>query len=143
MKKRRTITLAICLALVFAFAANTLAATDSFSFRGSCTKTFITSGTLSNGDSGTWSQFRVTPNELYYTGSPSYSYAYARPQGPDGTLYASKKTVSLGTTTYYTPNNSGAAASSVKVKFYNTNYELNNSSSCTLTIGGTISGTYA
>lgn len=140
--KKKIMTIIAVFVLVFAFATSALAANPYSYSSSSCYKTFITSGSLTKSTSQTWTRFTVAVGSLTYTGT-QFSYLYARPQGTDGTLYASKKTVSSGGSSNFTPNTSGSSANTVKVKIYNADYEENSIETNKMTTSGSVSGLYS
>ena len=130
------------------------AATSAQDVNGSCKKTFVSSKSLTiNSSYGSlpWISFFFMPTaEIAYTDTGSYStptysghaYAYARPQGTDGTMYGTQFKVYNGHTTAWIPNSSGASASTIKFKFYNALYNDYNYTTSTMTIEGIMYGIY-
>lgn len=99
---------------------------SSFTADGYCYTTFIADGELSKNSSQTWYRFKAEPQSITYMPSgSSYSNAYARPQGLDGTLYGTQFSIYCGHETKWIPNNSGKSANKVKFKFYNAENQNN------------------
>lgn len=140
MKTRKILAAFLCILLVFAYTTSALAATTYYEFEGSCKKNFVTSGYLSKSTSQTWTQFSVYISRFVYTGDYDFIYLYARPQGTDGTVFATQYLVYHAATKNFTPNSSGSVANSVKMKIYNPAYQEYGNTSTTLTAKGNTQG---
>lgn len=143
--KKRILGFVITMALLLITTPTFASASQSTTW-GTCHKAYITSATLQN-TTGGWTSFEFLPYnsnktiQYFDTGSipiPMYNgqtYAYARPQGEDGTLYGTAFKVYRYHLTTWTPNNSGSNASTAKFKVYNAIYAENNSiTTTTMTI---------
>ena len=129
----------VCFVLIFVFAGSALAAYP-LNFYGTATTTFISTSAMTKSSSNTWTKYYVRLSRLSYTGPATYSYAWARPQGNDGTLYASKNKVNMASPRSYTPNSTGATSNNIRLKVYNTDYEEYNVTNNTMSTAGQMTG---
>lgn len=129
-----------CFFLVFAFAGSALAAYP-LNFQGTATTTFLSDYMMTKSSAKTWTKYNVRLSRLSYTGPATYSYAWARPQANDGTLYASKNKVNMAYSRGYSPNSTGKTSNNVRLKVYSTDYEEYGVEDNTMSTAGQMTGT--
>lgn len=142
MQKKKVFRLVMVAVLVLAVAAGVFAegrAADSFTFDGTCKKTFRTTGKLIL-IPNTVSRFRVYLTDI----TAGYDYAKARPVGPNGEAYSTLETIVLGNSvgTPYILNDQGKEASHVHAQIYNPLYLAGTSSSTPIHIVGRMIAEY-